>query len=226
MVPVSLTMAGAEISEGNQAGFVTERLEVRRLVMTDLTDFNEVWGDPRVIFWGATDDLDATRQRLQDFVSRRLAGIAEPCWYAVLRRDDGQFVGDVVLEPASWNEDVPEIGWHLRRSGRDAATPPKQPLDFFRSRTTKASRRSTRRFSGRTTRRKALPDALVWPWSGRWRTIPLAPTTSGPSTSATRGITDLQTEAVTLCPASGTARSAKRWGDRGRTGRGGDQPRG
>jgi [ribosomal protein S5]-alanine N-acetyltransferase len=118
-------MAGCRDLRGEPGvGFVTERLEVRRLVMTDLTDFNEVWGDPRVIFWGATDDLDATRQRLQDFVSRKLAGIAESGWFAVLRRDDGQFVGDVVLEPASWSEDVPEIGWHFAKEwqGRGYAT--------------------------------------------------------------------------------------------------------
>jgi RimJ/RimL family protein N-acetyltransferase len=93
--------------------FVTERLEVRRLVMSDLADFHEVWGDPRVIFWGATEDLDATQQRLRDFIDRRLVGITDSGWFAVVRRDDGHFTGDVVLEPASWNNAVPEIGWHF-----------------------------------------------------------------------------------------------------------------
>lgn len=96
-------------------GFFTERLEVRRLVMSDLEDFHEVWGDPRVIFWGATEDLDATRERLRDFIQRRLADLADSGWFAVLRRADGQFVGDVALEPASWNDDVPEIGWHVAK---------------------------------------------------------------------------------------------------------------
>lgn len=105
-------------------GFVTERLHVRQLVASDLADFHEVWGDPQVIFWGATEDLDATRQRLRDFSHRKLAGITDSGWFAVLRRGDGQFVGDVVLEPASWDEDVPEIGWHFAKEwqGRGYAT--------------------------------------------------------------------------------------------------------
>lgn len=96
-------------------GFFTERLEVRRLVMSDLADFHEVWGDPRVIFWGPTEDLDATRERLRDFIHRRPADFTDSGWFAVLRRIDGQFLGDVVLEPASWNDDVPEIGWHFAK---------------------------------------------------------------------------------------------------------------
>ena len=96
-------------------GFVTERLRASRLVMSDLAEFHEVWGDPQVIFWGATADIDATRERLRDFISRGLAGITESGWFAVRRRDDGQFVGDVVLEPASWNENVPEVGWHFAK---------------------------------------------------------------------------------------------------------------
>jgi [ribosomal protein S5]-alanine N-acetyltransferase len=93
--------------------FKTERLEVRRLVMSDLADFHEVWGDPRVIFWGATEDLEATRLRLREFTERRLTGIDVSGWFAVVRRDDGRFTGDVVLEPASWNDDLAEIGWHF-----------------------------------------------------------------------------------------------------------------
>lgn len=96
-------------------GFVTERLEVRRLAMSDLADFHEVWGDPRVIFWGATEDLDATRQRLRDFIDRSLADVVDSGWFAVVHRDDGHLVGDVVLEPASWSGDLPEIGWHFAK---------------------------------------------------------------------------------------------------------------
>lgn len=46
-------MATAEIPEEPGMGFVTERLHVRRLVMSDLADFHEVWGNPDVIFWDA-----------------------------------------------------------------------------------------------------------------------------------------------------------------------------
>jgi [ribosomal protein S5]-alanine N-acetyltransferase len=45
----------------------------------------------------------------------RWVGSPTSGWFAVLRRDDGQFVGDVVLEPASWDEGVPEIGWHFAK---------------------------------------------------------------------------------------------------------------
>lgn len=105
-------------------GFVTERLRVRRLVMSDVVDFHQVWGDPQVIFWGATEDLDATRQRLRYFINRTLARTTNSGWFAVLRRDDGQFIGDVVLEPASWDEHLPEIGWHFAKEwqGRGYAT--------------------------------------------------------------------------------------------------------
>lgn len=105
-------------------GFVTERLKVRHLSMGDLAAFHEVWGDPRVIFWGAAPDLDASRKLLRDFVGRGLAGVAESGWFAVVRRYDGHFVGDVVLEPASWDSDVPEIGWHFAKEsqGRGYAT--------------------------------------------------------------------------------------------------------
>lgn len=102
-------------SEEPSLGFFTERLEVRRLVMSDLAEFHEVWGDPRVIFWGATEDLDATRERLRDFIHRGFADLADSGWFAVVRRADGQFLGDVVLEPASWNHDMPEIGWHFAK---------------------------------------------------------------------------------------------------------------
>jgi RimJ/RimL family protein N-acetyltransferase len=95
--------------------FVTERLEVRRLVMSDLADFPRVWGDPRVIFWGAAEEMDATQQRLRDVIARRGAGISDSGWFAVVRREHGHLAGDVVLEPAAWNDAVPEIGWHFAK---------------------------------------------------------------------------------------------------------------
>lgn len=45
-------------------------------------------------------------------------------WFALIRSEDGAFVGDVVLEPASWDAELPEIGWHVARrwQGRGYAT--------------------------------------------------------------------------------------------------------
>lgn len=105
-------------------GFMTSRLEVRRLTMADLDAFHEIWGDPAVIFWGAAKDRDATRARLRDFIGRRLHGIADSGWFAVLRHRDGRLVGDVVLEAAPWDRELAEVGWHVARAwqGRGYAT--------------------------------------------------------------------------------------------------------
>ena len=97
-------------------GFTTRRLDVRRLTMADLDAFHEIWGDPEVIFWGAARDRDAARARLQDFIDRRLDGIVDSGWLAVVRQRDGQLVGDVVLQPAPWDRDLAEVGWHFAKA--------------------------------------------------------------------------------------------------------------
>ncbi len=101
-------------SDEDPVGFVTKRLEVSRLAMTELHAFHDVWGDPLVIVWGASEDLEATRHFLRRFVDRRFNGIAHSGWVAVHRRDDGRLV-DVVLKSAYWNPELPEIGWHFAR---------------------------------------------------------------------------------------------------------------
>lgn len=93
----------------------TMRLIVRQLTMDDLEAFHHVWGDPDVIFWGAMRDLDASRVMLEQRLEQRLDGLKESGWFGVFRRADMQFVGDVVLEPASWDSGIPEVGWHLAR---------------------------------------------------------------------------------------------------------------
>lgn len=94
----------------------TARLIVRRLTMDDLEVFHHVWGDPDVIFWGAMRDLDASRVLLEQRLERRLDGLEESGWFGVFRRADMEFVGDVILEPASWDSDIAEVGWHLARA--------------------------------------------------------------------------------------------------------------
>lgn len=105
-------------------GFVTPRLEVRRLTLADLDDFHRIWGDPTVIFWGAAEDREASRARLADFVERRLVGMDDSGWFAVVRRRDGRMIGDVVLEPARWDDELAEVGWHVAKAwqGRGYAT--------------------------------------------------------------------------------------------------------
>ena len=105
-------------------GILTPRLELRRLTMADLDAFHEIWGDSTVIFWGASQDRDATRARLQDVVERSFEGLADSGWLAVIRQRDGQLVGDVVLQPAPWDPQLAEVGWHFATAwqGRGYAT--------------------------------------------------------------------------------------------------------
>lgn len=98
---------------GLLVGFVTQRREVRRLTLADLDAFPAIWGDPAVILWGASKDLEATRARLRDVIHRHLDGIVDSGWLAVVRRHDGQLVGDVVLQPAPWNRDHTKVSWHV-----------------------------------------------------------------------------------------------------------------
>lgn len=102
----------------------TPRLDLRRLTMDDLDGFHTVWGDPEVIFWGASPDVEASGRTLARLLSREIPGVPESGWFAALLRETGTFLGDVVLEPASWDPDIAEIGWHMARDqqGRGYAT--------------------------------------------------------------------------------------------------------
>lgn len=102
----------------------TERLDVRPLETDDLEAFHTVWGDPDVIFWGANEDVEASRQTLTQVLARTVSGVTPSGWFAVVHRADGTFVGDVVLQPAPWGPDDIEIGWHVAAAhqGRGYAT--------------------------------------------------------------------------------------------------------
>lgn len=102
----------------------TARLDVRPLDMDDLHAFHDLWSDPDVIFWGASRDLVTSEQMLTRLMARTIPGVSPSGWLAVIRRSDGVFVGDVVLQPAPWARDDAEIGWHVARAhqGRGYAT--------------------------------------------------------------------------------------------------------
>lgn len=38
-------------------------------------------------------------------------------WFALVRQHDGQLVGDVVLQPAPWDQDLALVGWHVGKDG-------------------------------------------------------------------------------------------------------------
>lgn len=94
----------------------TGRLDVRPLNTTDLEAFHRLWSDPEVIFWGASGDRASSERLLQGLLARTLPGVTPSGWFAVIRRTDGAFVGDVVLQPAPWSHDDVEVGWHTMRA--------------------------------------------------------------------------------------------------------------
>lgn len=104
--------------------FSTPRLDVRPLTRDDLQPFHAIWSDPAVIFWGAMSTLNATRRFLEQVIGRRYDGHEHTGWFAVVSKEHGHVVGDVVLVPSSWDALKPEIGWHFarRHHGRGFAT--------------------------------------------------------------------------------------------------------
>src|SRR5690606_38396087 len=65
----------------------------------------------------------SSRRLLTRLLPRTIPGVEPSGWFGVWRRDDGVFVGDVVLQPAPWAQ-VAEIGWHIAAAhqGRGYAT--------------------------------------------------------------------------------------------------------
>lgn len=107
----------------------TPRLRLRPLTLDDAPAFHVIWGDPDVIWWGATTSLQESSELLARVIART-AGRDDLAWFAMHRRDSGELVGDVVLEPAPWDAEVVEIGWHVAKDaqGRGYATEGAQAL--------------------------------------------------------------------------------------------------
>jgi len=100
---------------GHPARIETERLDLRPFVRADLPAFHAIWGDPEVIWWGANESLEKTRQGFESLLGRQETWPDGLGWLAVIERDSGELIGDVLLQPAPFVEGV-EIGWHFRRS--------------------------------------------------------------------------------------------------------------
>jgi RimJ/RimL family protein N-acetyltransferase len=102
----------------------TPRLGLVPWTLADAPDFHRLWGDPRVIFWGASPDLDASRATLERLLARGVGRPAPVGWHALRLRADGSLVGSVALQPAPWDPAELEVGWHLCHAawGRGYAT--------------------------------------------------------------------------------------------------------
>ncbi len=110
----------------------TERLLLRRWTNDDVEDFHAIWGDPDVIWWGANESIERTREMLPKLVAQHETWPEGVGWYAVVAKDSGQVVGDVLMQPARFVDGI-EIGWHLRRDawGQGYATEAAQRVADF-----------------------------------------------------------------------------------------------
>ena len=101
----------------------TARHTLRPLTPDDLDDFHAIWGDPAVIWWGASGDPTASADLLAR-VLEHTAGRPGLGWWLVVLDTTGEVIGDVALEPSPLPGREIEIGWHFRREhwGRGHAT--------------------------------------------------------------------------------------------------------
>lgn len=92
----------------------TARLDLRRWTTgdADVAAFFSIWGDPRVIWWGACADHDAARAVIERVVAR-CAGVPACGWWAMIERRTGAIVGNACLQPAPVPAGEIELGWHL-----------------------------------------------------------------------------------------------------------------
>jgi ribosomal-protein-alanine N-acetyltransferase len=101
----------------------TERLEMRPFTLDDAEGWHAIWGDPEVIWWGASDSFEKSRAGLERLLAREETWPDGIGWLAVRRRGEEEILGDVLLQPARFIEGY-EIGWHFRRDawGKGYAT--------------------------------------------------------------------------------------------------------
>ena len=94
------------------AALATERLDLQRWTPDEAPAFHAIWGDPRVIWWGASADV-ATSRAMIERVRGRCAGDDALGWWAMRERATGAIVGSVCTQPAPDPPGGIEIGWHV-----------------------------------------------------------------------------------------------------------------
>ena len=86
----------------------TERLIIRDFLPDDISDLQEIFGDPETMqFCEAPYDLARTTSFLQEFCIRRRGAVG------VALRNSGKLIGYILLH--SLEADVYEIGWWINR---------------------------------------------------------------------------------------------------------------
>lgn len=108
----------------------TDRLELRPFASGDDALYHAIWGDPEVIWWGASPDRATSAQRFKALLVRCAAMPHGLGWSWLVEKEDGTVVGDVCLQPAPNPPGGIEIGWHLARAqwGNGYATEGAAPL--------------------------------------------------------------------------------------------------
>jgi len=103
----------------------TARLVLRPWTLTaaDAGAFHRIWGNPQVIWWGHAVDADESLRVLERVVRRAEQMPPGLGWFAVVERAGERIVGGVMLQPASYLDDV-ELGYHVAHEawGRGYAT--------------------------------------------------------------------------------------------------------
>jgi RimJ/RimL family protein N-acetyltransferase len=92
----------------------TKRLALRPFAADEAGAWHSIWGDPEVIWWGANESLDRSREQLESLVAAEAAWPEGVGWLAVRRKGEQDVIGDVLVQPARFVDGI-EIGWHFRR---------------------------------------------------------------------------------------------------------------
>ncbi|MGJ8745018.1 GNAT family N-acetyltransferase [Polaribacter sp.] len=92
--------------------FKTHRLFVRKLILEDLVPFHELESNPLVLKYatGEVKSLQENEQELKELISRYKVSKNDFWIYAILRKQDHQFIGTVALVKDNIDD---EIGYRL-----------------------------------------------------------------------------------------------------------------
>jgi RimJ/RimL family protein N-acetyltransferase len=92
----------------------TVRLDLRPFAADEADAWHSIWGDPDVIWWGANDSFERSREQIKRLVAAEATWPDGVGWLAVRKRGDDEVIGDVLVQPAKFVEGI-EIGWHFRK---------------------------------------------------------------------------------------------------------------